>query len=100
MNGDAMDKKLYAHEVGRYKRKVKLLEEELDRKRQEIEAWRESFYLLQSLVDLIVAEVGTVVIHQDALAEAMNWDLTNTDAEWNEEEQTITLRPFKGEATE
>ena len=92
MNNNAVDTKLYDHEVGRYKRKVELLEKELERKREEIEGWKQSHKILQSMADLIVEAVGEVVIYKEALYEALAEEYTKTEARYDPETMTYTLR--------
>ena len=92
MNENAMDTKLYAHEVGRYKRKVELLEKELERKREDIEGWKQAHQILQATVDLIVEAVGEVVVHKDAITEAMQDGCASTEVHYDADAQTYTLR--------
>ena len=97
---EVMDKKLYAYEVGKWKRKVALLEKELDRKREDIDGYKQLNSILQAMMDLIVEAVGEVVIYQEALDEAMKETRTRTIVVPDEENKTFTLRPIPEETDE
>lgn len=92
MNENAMDTKLYAHEVGRYKRKVELLEKELERKREEIDAYKQVNTAIQGWIDLIVEAVGEVRIQKAALDEIVEDAGQRTRFDWDEESQEVVLR--------
>ena len=94
---EAMDIKLWAHEAGRWKGKCVRLQKEIDRLKEDIEGYRQLQMILQSVVDLIVAEVGTVVIHKEALDEAMKSGCTSTMFSWDEDNKTYTFRPLEAE---
>ena len=94
---ESTDIKLWAHEAGRWKGKCVKLEREMTRLKEDIESYKTLNSVLQSLMDLIVEEVGEVVVYQEALEEAMRNKRTRIIMIPDEEEKTFTLRPVEEE---
>lgn len=91
---EVMDIKLWAHEAGRWKGKCVRLQKEIDRLKEDIEAYKQVNSILQGWMDLIVEATGEVVIYQEALDEVLKHKRTRTIVVPNEEEKTFTLRPI------
>jgi hypothetical protein len=90
---ESIDIKLWAHEAGRWKGACVKLRKEIDRLREELDSYKQLNSALQSMMDLIVEEVGEVTIYQEAMEEVMRDKRTRTIVIPNEEEKTFTLRP-------